>query len=65
MICPLKSEFGSQARAKGRTLQYVELLPVASKDPVVDGFETNTNAKEGVNVINFHTNNDGLFWKKP
>lgn len=65
LICPLKSEFGSQTRAKGRTIQYVELLPVASKDPVVDGFETNTNAKTGVNVINFHTNNDGLFWKKP
>ncbi|WP_343658897.1 transglutaminase-like domain-containing protein [Chryseobacterium sp.] len=65
LICPLKSEFGSQTRAKGRTIQYVELLPVASKDPVVDGFETNTNAKTGVNVINFHTNNDRLFWKKP
>ncbi len=65
LICPLKSEFGSQTRAKGKTIQYVELLPVASKDPVVDGFETNTNAKTGVNVINFHTNNDRLFWKKP
>ena len=65
LICPLKSEFGSQTRAKGKTIQYVELLPVASKDPVVDGFETNTNAKTGVNVINFHTNNDRLFLEKP
>lgn len=65
IICPLNSEFNSQTRTKGKLMQYVELLPVGSKDPVVDGFETNVNPKTGVQVITYHTNNEQLFWKKP
>lgn len=65
IICPLNSEFSSQTRSEGKLMQYVELLPVGSKDPVVDGFETNVNPKTGVKVITYHTNNEQLFWKKP
>lgn len=46
-------------------MQYVELLPTASKDPEVDGFETNVNSKTGVQVITYHTNNEHLFWQHP
>ena len=65
MICPLNSEFNSQTRTSGKVMHYVELLPVGSKDPVVDGFETNVNPKSGVQVITYHTNNDLFFWKNP
>lgn len=65
IICPLQSEFNSQTRTKGKLMQYVELLPVGSKDPVVDGFETNINPKTGIQVISYHTNNEELFWKTP
>lgn len=52
-------------RIKGKVMQYVELLPTASKDPEVDGFETNVNSKTGVQVITYHTNNEHLFWQHP
>lgn len=65
MICPLHSEFSSQTRTKGKLIEYVELLPVGSKNPVVDGFETNVNPKTGIQVITYHTNNELMFWKKP
>ncbi|WP_273212344.1 hypothetical protein [Runella zeae] len=62
---PLHSEFSSQTRTKGKLIEYVELLPVGSKNPVVDGFETNVNPKTGIQVITYHTNNELMFWKKP
>lgn len=65
MISPLNSEFNSQTRTKGKLMQYVELLPSGSKDPVVDSFETNINPKTSVQVITYHTNNELIFWKKP
>lgn len=65
MICPVNSEFSSQTRTRGKVMQYVELLPAASKDPEVDGFETNVNSKTGVQVITYHTNNEHLFWQHP
>ena len=63
MICPLNSEYNSQTRDQGKVLKYVELLPVDSAKPLIDGFETNQNSK--YSVITYHTNNDVLFWKKP
>lgn len=63
MICPLNSEYNSQTRSDGKLLQYVELLPAGSIDPLVDGYETS--ARKTYQVITYHTNNDVLFWQKP
>ncbi|WP_158797919.1 hypothetical protein [Pedobacter sp. L105] len=63
MICPLNSECNSQTRSDGKLLQYVELLPSGSIDPLTDGFETS--ARKNYQVITYHTNNDLLFWQKP
>lgn len=63
MICPLNSEYNSQTRLPGKTIKYVELLPVNSKEPEIDGFETKQ--YPSYQVISYHTHNDRLFWKKP
>ena len=63
MICPLNSEYNSQTRSQGKLIQYVELLPVGSIDPSVDGFETGAN--KTYQVITYHTNNSSLFWQQP
>lgn len=63
MICPLNSEFNSQTRAPGKVMKYVELLPVNSGEPKIDKFETQNSS--GFLVVNYHTNDDLLFWKKP
>jgi hypothetical protein len=63
-ICPLNSEYDSQTRVTGKTMSYVELLPLRSYDPPVDNFETHL-SPEGYQVITYHTNNDLLFWQLP
>jgi hypothetical protein len=63
MICPLHSEWDSQTREDGKTLEYVELLPYGSQEPVIDGYETKK--YQNYTVISYHTNNDILFWQKP
>jgi len=63
MICPVNSEWNSQTRTDGKTLQYVELLPYGSQEPAIDGFETKKH--KDYLVITYHTNNDILFWQKP
>lgn len=63
MICPVNSEYNSQTRADGKLIQYVELLPSGSIDPLTDGFETSVH--KNYQVITYHTNNDLLFWQKP
>lgn len=63
MICPLSSEYNSQTREKGKLMSYVELLPANSAKPGLDMFESQDTDKE--KVVNYHTSNDLLFWKKP
>jgi len=63
VICPLNSEWNSQTRVSGKTLEYVELLPYGSKEPGIDGFETKKH--QNYLVISYHTNDDLLFWQKP
>lgn len=63
MICPLNSEYNSQTRENGKDMQYVELLPLNSRIPAIDGFETQEYPT--YKVTSYHTNNDILFWQKP
>jgi hypothetical protein len=63
MICPVHSEYNSQTRSAGKLLEYVELLPEGSIDPLADGFETGVS--ENYKVITYHTNNNRLFWQRP
>jgi hypothetical protein len=63
MICPVNSEWDSQTREDGKTMEYIELLPYGAQEPGIDGFETKKHPN--YMVISFHTNNDDLFWQKP
>jgi hypothetical protein len=63
MICPLNSRFDSETRSTGKLLEYVELLPSGSIDPLVDGYETGK--RKNYSVICYHTNNNRLFWQNP
>ncbi len=63
MICPVNSAWDSQTREDGKTLEYVELLPYGAQEPAIDGFETKKH--QNYLVINYHTNDDALFWQKP
>jgi hypothetical protein len=63
IICPLHSEWDSQTRENGKTLEYVELLPYGSQEPPMGIYETKKYEK--YKVISYHTNNDLLFWQKP
>ncbi|WP_300604218.1 transglutaminase-like domain-containing protein [Niabella sp.] len=61
---PLVSEYDTETWKKGKTVTYVELLPL-------DGIEQSPQKKEslnnvtGVTFIHYKTNNPGLFWVKP
>jgi hypothetical protein len=63
MICPVNSAYNSETRSAGKTLQYTQLLPYGSLEPIDCGQETKQN-KDHL-VIGFHTTNDELFWQKP
>ena len=63
MICPLHSEYNSQTREDGKDMEYVELLPLNSRVPAIDGFETSKYPT--YKVTSYHTNNSVLFWGKP
>jgi len=63
MISPLNSRFDSETRSQGKLLEYVELLPSGSADPLVDGYETSK--RKIYSVICYHTNNNRLFWQNP
>jgi hypothetical protein len=62
-ICPLNSQYDSETRRPGKTMRYVELLPLNSGKLPVDQFETGQG--KGYSVINYHTSNNMLFWKAP
>lgn len=63
MLCPLYSSYNSQTFEPGKVITYVELLPVNSHEPPIDGFETRW-SKNG-SVVTYHTHNDKLFWAVP
>lgn len=61
---PLSSEYNTETRESGKTIQYVELLPLdAVKQEPQKTEETNINT--GVKFLNYKTNNPNLFWANP
>lgn len=61
---PLSSEYNTETWESGKTIQYVELLPLdAVKQEPQKTEETNINT--GVKFLNYKTNNPNLFWANP
>jgi hypothetical protein len=62
-ISPVHSKYNSETREKGKTFQYIELIPSNSKKPTSGLFENHS--ANGTQVITIHTNNPLVFWEKP
>lgn len=61
---PVVSEYDSETWKKGKTITYVELLPL---DGIVQTpqKDEHINAEKGVKFTYYKTNNPNLFWSKP
>ena len=62
--CPLRSEYNYETWEKGRTVNYVELIPLdgLNQEPK---FSEHTNTKTGVTFKTCKTNNPAVFWAVP
>lgn len=64
MQCPIRSEYDTETWKSGKTVEYVELLPL-------DGFQqtpkvnSSKNKNTGVTFKNYKTNDPRIFWKRP
>ncbi|MCX3263129.1 transglutaminase-like domain-containing protein [Pedobacter agri] len=61
---PLNSEYNFETSKAGKTVTYVELLPL---DGIVQSPQKSefTGKNSGVRFVNYKTNNPDLFWTKP
>lgn len=62
--CPLSSEYDTETRAKGKTITYVELLPLNYYRQKPDTTEQ-TSVKSGTTFVSYKTNNPAAFWQIP
>jgi transglutaminase-like putative cysteine protease len=62
--CPTDSKYDYETWQQGKTVTYVELLPLNTFGQSPQK-ETHTNAKTGTTFINYKTNNPDLFWQTP
>ena len=62
--CPVASEYDTETRAQGKTVAYVELLPLDAYKQLPQK-TASTNKKTGTTFINYKTNNPELFWTLP
>jgi len=62
--CPIHSEYNYETKVEGRTVQYMELLPIDGyqQEPKINEF---TSEKTGVTYQNYKTNNPRVFFAKP
>jgi hypothetical protein len=54
--CPVSSEYDSETNAPGKTISYIELLPLDYFNQLPDKKETN-------GMVIYKTNNQKLFWQ--
>ena len=62
--CPVDSGFDMETAATGKTIRYVQLLPMDyfRQNPSV---RETTDQKRGVTYVFYNTNNPSKFWKHP
>lgn len=64
MQCPIISEFNSETTEIGKSVTYIELLPLNYFKQKPDKTEV-TNSQKEILSINYLTNNPNLFWEEP
>jgi hypothetical protein len=62
--CPVNSEYDTETRKQGKTITYIQLLPLDYFKQLPDKTES-TDDKTGTTVIKYKTNNPTLFWEAP
>ena len=62
--CTVASEYDTEARTQGKTITYVELLPLDAYNQLPQKTEY-TIKKTGTTFINYKTNNPDTFWAVP
>jgi hypothetical protein len=60
--CSVSSEYNTETVEHGKTISYIQLLPLDYFNQKPDRFESN-NRITGTTVINYKTNNPSLFWQ--
>lgn len=62
--CPLSSEYDYETWKNGKSVVYVELLPLDGLNQMPK-VTKKPNSKNGVTFTNYKTNNPAVFWAKP
>jgi hypothetical protein len=62
--CPASSEYDTETFEQGKTITYIQLIPIEYFNQSPDKTES-TNKDNGTTFINFKTNNPSLFWQAP
>ncbi|KAI9451718.1 hypothetical protein F5148DRAFT_1289976 [Russula earlei] len=64
LVCTSSSEYDAETTQKGKTITYINLLPLDYFKQKPDKTEY-TNQKSGITFINYTTNNPAAFWAAP
>ncbi len=62
--CPVHSQYDMETKAQGKTIDYVQLLPLDYFKQTPDKTEQ-SNEQSGTTLTTYKTNNPELFWAKP
>ncbi|MDF2188857.1 transglutaminase domain-containing protein [Paraflavitalea sp. CAU 1676] len=62
--CPVNSAYDMERPAAGKTIQYIQLMPLDYFKQKPDS-RSNTKAPSGTTYQFYNTNNPALFWQKP
>lgn len=62
--CPLRSEYNFETKKRGKTVEYVELIPLDGYNQQPK-YNKRKSKKSGVTYITYKTNNPNEFWLKP
>ncbi len=62
--CPVNSEYDTETKKQGKTIPYIQLLPLNYFKQLPDKTES-TDEKTGTIFIKYKTNNPTLFWEAP
>ena len=62
--CPLSSEFDTETREAGKTISYLELIPLAYFNKSLEKTEVSYDNHKTI-LVTYRTNNSNIFWQAP
>jgi hypothetical protein len=62
--CPVSSEFDTETKQPGKTVSYMQLVPLDYFKKSLDKTESSNNVSNTTNVV-YRTNNPAVFWQAP